>query len=124
MSAERCLRDVGDELEEAAVRITEVHALAVAVGAVADDRSFFDSDVVLPEVRDGALDGPGPLEAQIAVPRRHRDPRNRMRLHAGAMDVQLLCPEPVCPRAAAAIDKLAAEHVRIESVRGPSLRHG
>src|ERR1700687_1345173 len=33
------------------------------------------------------------------------------------MDVQLLCPEPIRPRAAAAVDKLAAKHVRVERVR-------
>jgi hypothetical protein len=68
MFAERfALRDVGDELGQAAVRITAVHALAVAVGAAADDRSFFDADVVLREVRDGALNGAGPFEAQISL---------------------------------------------------------
>jgi hypothetical protein len=60
--------------------------------------------------------GPAHTKHRFAVPRRHQDPRNGMRVHARAVDVQLLCPKPVRPRAATAVYEFRAEHVSVERV--------
>ena len=58
---------VGDELQQAAVRIPEVDARAVASRTQPLHGPFLDRDVVPPEVCDRLVDRPGPDEAEIAV---------------------------------------------------------
>jgi hypothetical protein len=63
---------------------------------------------------DGSLDRVRPLKAKVAVPGHHRNPSNRVRLYTGAVNIQLLVSEPVCPGAAAAVDELRSDHIAVE----------
>ena len=63
------------------------------------------------------LDPAGPDEAEIAVPRPHAPARNRVRLRARPVDVQLLHAEPVRVAALVELDELGAQNVAVEGVR-------
>src|SRR5262245_66543377 len=58
---------IADELHQRAVRIAEIDAGAVALGAEALHWPGLDHNVVLIQVRDGVIDRSAPFEAQIAV---------------------------------------------------------
>jgi hypothetical protein len=68
------------------------------------------------EVLDGALDRAFPAEADVAVAGAHAVSRNRLRVEAGAVDVELLVSQPV-REAGATANNLGADHVRVERVR-------
>src|SRR5205823_5947037 len=70
------------------------------------------------EVRDRAIDRAGPLEAQVAVPRRDGDPRDRGGRHAGCVHVQLLLADAV-ERPAVALDDNGPDDIAVERV-GPA----
>src|SRR5262249_3006910 len=84
---------VRHELHQRAVRIAEVDAGAPALGAEALHRPGLDLDAAAAEMGDGVGDRSRPFEAEIAVARLHRQPRDLGRLHARAMHVELLVAE-------------------------------
>src|SRR5205807_7214604 len=106
--------------EQAAVRIAEIHAGARSARALAAKRSGLDRDAMAREVRDRGIDRARPLEAEIAVARRDRHPRDRGGLHARRMDIELLIADAV-ERAAVAFDDLGTDEVAIERVRARAI---
>lgn len=108
---------VGDELEQRAVRITEVDTVPGSVGSVTRDGPELDRDTVLLEVQYRLRDWTLPTEAKIAAAGWYGDAGNRMRADAGAMNVQLLVPQPV-GAAFSDSNEFSIEHVVVEGV-GP-----
>src|SRR5690349_18632620 len=76
-----------------------------------------------PQMLDGALDRPVPGEADVAAPGRHRHVRQRLRVHARAVHVELLAAEAVLGCAALFTDELGTEHVPVERVRARPVGH-
>jgi hypothetical protein len=66
---------------------------------------------VLLEVPRGRFDLARPLETEVAVARRYRDPGHRIGLYPGPVNVELLGTEAVRRRAALSIDEFCSEHV-------------
>jgi hypothetical protein len=62
---------VSNELEQAPVRIAEVNARSLALGAEPRHRAGLDFDILYSKVCDRVLDRPGP-EAEVTVPGPHR----------------------------------------------------
>src|SRR4051812_42002758 len=58
---------VGDELQQRAVGIAEVHAARRPTRTVARDRPLLDLDAARAHVRRGLLDRPGPYEAEVGA---------------------------------------------------------
>src|SRR5690349_2517189 len=86
---------VRDELEQRAVRVAEVDTRPAPARAPARDRADLDFHAVLAEMVHGAVDRPLPLEAQVAVAWPDAVARDRMRVEAGAVHVQLVLAEAV-----------------------------
>jgi hypothetical protein len=113
-------RPVRDQLEEGAVRVTEVDAHATSLPAVAHDRPRLHLDPVPPEVGDDLLRGARPDEAQIAAAGRNRSPRHeRPDVHTGPVHVELLITEPERDPLARLPDDLSTQHVPVEGGRPP-----
>jgi hypothetical protein len=107
---------VRDEFEQAAVRVAEVDAPSLAPRALAPHRAELDPHAVGAQVIDRVLDWSGPDEAEIASARLYREPRNRVWLEAGPMDVELLVAEAVHRNTVRVADELRAEDIAIEGV--------
>ena len=108
---------VRDQLEQAAVRVTEVDALPATESALPLDRAFLDNDAVRREMLNRPCDRAGPAEAEIRVPRPHRVGRARVRCRARPVDVELLVAEPVRIATLLQLEHLGTEHVAVEAVR-------
>src|SRR5436305_9805310 len=108
---------VGDQLEQSAVGIAEVHARAATLPAGALRRAELDLHAVREQVRHGFLGCAVPDEAEVAVARPHGIGGARNGARAGAVDVQLLAVRELV-RVAAARDlgHVDPEHVRVEAV--------
>src|SRR4051794_17736544 len=104
---------VGDELEQASVGLAEVHAQTSSLRSGPLDRAELDPYSTRFEMRDRVRDRPVVGEAQIAVARLDRHPRDRRRVKSWAVHVELLVAEAVGP-ALARPNQLRAEHVSVE----------
>src|SRR3954447_22981308 len=113
---------VGDELEQASVGIAEVHAQTSSLRSGPLDRAELDPYSTGFEMRDRVRDRPVVGEAQIAVARLDRHPRDRPRVKSRAVYVELLVAEAVGP-ALARPNQLRAEHVSVERIRHGPVRH-
>src|SRR5215213_3789954 len=105
------------EFHQRAVRIAEIDAGALALGAEPLRRPGVDRDVVVLQMRNGVLDRTRPLKAQIAVAGLHRQARHLGRADALAVDVELLIAEAVGP-ADWPLHQLRAHHIAVEGI-GP-----
>ena len=90
--------------------------------AIATERSGLHRDAMAREVRDRAIDGTGPFEAEIAVPRRDRDPRDRGRPDLRCVHVQLLLTDAI-EGPPVALDHLRTDDVAIERVGAAPVGH-
>src|SRR4051812_13831891 len=106
---------VADELEKAAVGVAEVHARPRSAHAAALDRAELDLDAVLAQMLRGVLDRAVPGPAQVAPAGRDRDARDRRRVDARAVQVELRVAEAVAEPVADRHD-LGAQHVAVERV--------
>src|SRR5919106_4511299 len=89
-------RLVGDELEQAAVGIAEVHARAEAPGSETFHWAGLDLDAVALQVGDRLGGGARPHEAEVAVTRPHGQACDIARhVDARPVDVELRVAEPV-----------------------------
>jgi hypothetical protein len=109
---------VRDELEQRAVRVTEVHARALSASSRPLDGPRLDLYLVGAQVLHGLLDRAGPDEAEVAVPGTHRLGRDQAAdIRVGAVDVQPLVAEGIGEPAVLERDDLGAEDVAVEGVR-------
>src|SRR4051794_39149305 len=113
---------VRDELEQAAVRVAEVHAGALAPGAAARHRPKLDLDAMRFEVFCSPGDRPGPHEAKVTTAGRHRNPRERLRFAAsGAVHIQLLAAEAIHRDTVLVTDQLGGQYIPVEGVRASAI---
>src|SRR3954454_19008309 len=113
---------VRDELEQAAVRVAEVHAGALAPGAAARHRPKLDLDAMRFEVFCSPGDRPGPHEAKVTTAGRHRNPRERLRVAAsGAVHIQLLAAEAIHRDTVLVTDQLGGQYIPVEGVRASAI---
>jgi hypothetical protein len=112
-------RSIGDELEEAAVWIAEVHAGSLALRAEPRDRAGLELYTLPLEMCNCLFDWTGPDETEITVARLHRKPGYVVReIDARAVDVQLRVAEPVRDAVALAVrDELRSDDVAIKPIR-------
>jgi hypothetical protein len=109
---------VRDELEQRAVRVSEVHALPGAAGADAFDRARLELHTVAAQVLHRRLDRARPLEAEVAVPRPYRLVGDELAdVGAGPVDVQPLLADRVGDAVRPERDDLGPEDVPVEGVR-------
>src|SRR5690242_21326493 len=94
-SRPQSLPGVGHELHQRAVRIAEIDTRAPALGAEPLHWPRLDGDATALEMCNCICNGAGPFEAEIAVARLHRQPRDLGRLDAGSVHVELLVAEPI-----------------------------
>src|SRR5215471_18376488 len=107
---------VGNEFQERAVGVAEIDAGAGPLGAEALQRPGLDRNAAALEVNDGIRDRSVPLEADIAVARSYRKPRDLGRMKSRSMQVELRGAETVGP-ALWALNELGAQYIAIERVR-------
>jgi hypothetical protein len=112
-------RSVRDELEQAAVRIAKVDTRSLALGTESGYGAGLDLNTVCGEVSDRTLDRSGPNDAEIAVPRPHRQPGDVVcGEETGTMDVELRPSEPIRePVARPVRNELGTEDVTIKPIR-------
>src|SRR5438552_10588155 len=110
------LARVGDELEERAIWIPEVHARGAALRSAARHGPGFNASAVGFEVRDCPRDRAVPLETEVAVTGGHRNTRDHRWPHAWTVHVELLTTDSVGD-SPVDLDDISAEHVSIEGVR-------
>jgi hypothetical protein len=108
---------VGDELEQRAVRITEVDARAGSLRTRARDRAVLDGYVVRLKMLDRLRGRSLPDKAEVRVAWENRHARNGVWVKAWAVTVQQLLADAIgVPNVAT--DDFGAEHVSIKGV-GP-----
>jgi uncharacterized protein YuzE len=111
------LRVVDDQLEQASIGVAEVDARAGAATAAPLDRTLLDLDAVPAKVLERPVYRARPDEAEVAVSRADAIARDRVRVGAGPVHVELLVVETVGVAPEAELNQLRAEHVPVEGVR-------
>src|SRR5262249_7797171 len=107
---------VGNEFQERTVGVAEIDASAGPLGAEALHRPGLDRNAAALEVNDGLRDRSVPLEADIAVARSYRKPRDFGRMKSRSMQVELRGAETVGPTLWP-LNELGAQHIAVERVR-------
>src|SRR5262252_1133014 len=103
------------KFEQRAVRIAEIHAGALTLGAIAPHRTQLDCYPVARQMRDGIADRALPLEANVAVTGLHRQACHDHAAHAGPVEIELGIAEPIRKKLPARYD-FGADDVAIERV--------
>jgi hypothetical protein len=117
-------RPIGDEFEQAPVRIAEIEAGSLALGSEPSDWPGLHSHTVSLEVSGCLLDRPSPDETKVTVARFYGNSGYVIRkIDAGAVDVQLCVAEPVGDARVSAVgNDFGPNDLPIEPIRNVPVR--